>query len=173
MAVIIKRPALKYSGEFLRAVERSHELHRGLVSPPDDVVKFRGYVNGLRKENRSGFLVMKRDLKDMIGVINVSEIVRGCFQSAYLGYYAFAPFAGKGLMRQGMERVLGHCFEQLGLHRLEANIQPQNVRSISLVRGLGFRLEGLSMRYLKVCGEWRDHERWALLSEEWRGGEGE
>lgn len=171
MAITITKPVLKHSGDFLRAVERSRELHKGLVSPPDDADKFRDYVNGLRTENRIGFLVMTLDRKDMIGVINVSEIVRGGFQSAYLGYYAFAPFAGQGLMREGMENVLGYCFERMGLHRVEANIQPRNARSISLVRGLGFRLEGLSIRYLNVYGEWRDHERWALLSEEWRGGQ--
>jgi [ribosomal protein S5]-alanine N-acetyltransferase len=69
---------------------------------------------------------------------------------------------------QGLRAVISHCFSELGLHRLEANIQPENVRSIALVRSLGFGMEGFSPRYLKVCGRWRDHERWALLSDNWR-----
>jgi len=68
-----------------------------------------------------------------------------------------------------MRQVLAHCFRRLKLHRLEANIQPGNSRSIALVRSLGFENEGFSPLSLKVCGKWRDHERWALLSERWRG----
>jgi ribosomal-protein-alanine N-acetyltransferase len=72
-------------------------------------------------------------------------------------------------MFEGMRLVITHCFAELKLHRLEANIQPENARSIALVRALGFQREGFSPRYLKVGGKWRDHERWALLSEQWRG----
>jgi [ribosomal protein S5]-alanine N-acetyltransferase len=105
---------------------------------------------------------------DIAGVVNVSEIVRGSFQSAYLGYFAFEPFAGRGFLRSGLSLVIAHCFGELRLHRLEANIQPNNARSIALVKSLGFRMEGFSPRYLKIGGRWRDHERWALLSENWR-----
>ena len=65
-------------------------------------------------------------------IVNVNEIVFGLFQSAYLGYYAFEPYAGQGLMWQGMQQVIRHCFKNLKLHRLEANIQPDNARSIAL-----------------------------------------
>ena len=104
----------------------------------------------------------------MAGVYNISQIFYGHFRSAYLGYYAFAPFAGQGYMREGLQLVLRHAFGPLGLHRLEANIQPENAPSIALVAGAGFRLEGLSPRYLKIGGRWRDHERWAILAEEFR-----
>ena len=87
------------------------------------------------------------------------------FHSAYLGYYAFEPFAGRGLMKQGLSQVVTHAFRKLKLHRLEANIQPGNAASKALVKTLGFRREGFSPRYLKINGRWRDHERWALLSE--------
>jgi ribosomal-protein-alanine N-acetyltransferase len=60
------------------------------------------------------------------------------------------------------------AFTRLELHRLEANIQPANLASITLVKRLGFHLEGLSPRYLKIAGHWRDHERWALLADDWR-----
>jgi ribosomal-protein-alanine N-acetyltransferase len=72
-------------------------------------------------------------------------------------------------MRAGFELVLAHAFGDLGLHRVEANIQPANKRSIAFVRSLGFRHEGLARRYLKIGGRWCDHEHWALLKEEWRG----
>ncbi len=71
-------------------------------------------------------------------------------------------------MREGLELLLRHSFRGLGLHRVEANIQPENNASVALVRGAGFRLEGLSKRYLKVGGRWRDHERWAITAEDWK-----
>ena len=104
----------------------------------------------------------------MVGVINVSQIFRGPFRSAYLGFYAFAPHAGDGYMTEGLGLVLRHAFGPMKLHRLEANIQPANGRSIALVKRCGFRLEGFSPRYLKIGGRWRDHERWAILAEETR-----
>jgi len=169
VSVALKRPTTRDAEEFLRSARRSRSLHKGLVSPPRDLEQFEKYIGSLRKKSREGFLVLAEDSGAIIGVINVSEIVRGRFQSAYLGYYAFVPFAGKGLMRAGMQRVLRHCFTELGLHRLEANIQPGNQRSIALVESLGFRLEGYSPSYLKVCGRWRDHQRWAILANEWSG----
>jgi ribosomal-protein-alanine N-acetyltransferase len=164
--VKLQKPTLRQSDEFLRAVRRSRALHEGFVTPPSTAEGYRTYVKSLRRQNRTGFFVMLEDTDELVGVINVSEIVRGAFQSAYLGYYGFLPLAGSGLMKQGMHQVLQHCFGDLMLHRLEANIQPQNARSIALVRGLGFKKEGFSQRYLMVCGRWRDHERWAILADE-------
>jgi len=89
-------------------------------------------------------------------------------QSAYLGYYALAPYARRGYMRDGLELMLRYAFRTLHLHRVESNIQPANRRSIALVRRAGFAREGYSRRYLKIDGRWRDHERWALLFEDWR-----
>jgi ribosomal-protein-alanine N-acetyltransferase len=101
----------------------------------------------------------------IVGVVNISEIAMGAFQSAYLGYYGMAQFGGKGLMTEALRTAIAFAFDELGLHRLEANIQPGNAASIALVRRLGFRQEGYSERYLKINGEWRDHERWALLKD--------
>jgi ribosomal-protein-alanine N-acetyltransferase len=166
--VRLERPAPRHAQSFLRAVQASRALHRGWVSPPNDRPKFAQYVQSSRNGRREGFVVVTgRD--DIAGVVNVSEIVRGSFQSAYLGYYAFEPFAGRGLLRAGLSLVIARCFRELRLHRLEANIQPDNARSIALVKSLGFSKEGFSPRYLKISGRWRDHERWALLADSWQG----
>jgi ribosomal-protein-alanine N-acetyltransferase len=122
----------------------------------------------LGKPSHEGRFVVLRESGDLVGVINVSEIVRGPFRSAYLGYYAFVPHAGRGYMTEALTLALRWAFRGLRLHRVEANIQPGNQASRALVRGLGFRREGFSRRYLKVAGRWRDHERWALVAEDWR-----
>lgn len=122
----------------------------------------------LGKPSHEGRFVVLRESGDLVGVINVSEIVRGPFRSAYLGYYAFVPHAGRGYMTEGLTLALRWAFRGLRLHRVEANIQPGNQPSRALVRGLGFRREGFSRRYLKVADRWRDHERWALVAEDWR-----
>ena len=68
-------------------------------------------------------------------------------------------------MGEGLRHVLRHAFGPLGLHRLEANIQPANAASIALVRRAGFRYEGCSPDFLRIDGDWRDHERWAITSD--------
>jgi ribosomal-protein-alanine N-acetyltransferase len=113
-------------------------------------------------------LVCRREDLAIVGFFNLSQIARGALQSAYLGYAVGKPYAGQGYMREGLELVLRGAFLDLRLHRIEANIQPGNYASIALARGAGFRREGFSPRYLKIGGRWRDHERWAILADEWR-----
>ena len=166
---ILETPSSRSRAEFLAAAVRSRSLHRGLVSPPRTTAAFDAYVQRTRGPRHFGYLV-RTDEGKLAGVINISEIVRGAFKSAYLGYYAFSPHNGRGHMSRGLRAVLAEAFRVHRLHRLEANIQPGNVASIDLVRRLGFRREGFSPRYLKIGGRWRDHERWALTIEEWRAG---
>jgi len=159
--------ALEHEARFLEGVRRSRELHRDYVSPPATPEAFAAYVKRFDADTHYGFAVLHSGGDEMVGSIAVNEVVRGKFWSGYLGYQAFAPMQGRGLMRQGLALVLDHAFGTLGLHRVEANIQPGNRSSIGLVARLGFRQEGFSPRYLEIDGEWRDHERWALLADEW------
>jgi ribosomal-protein-alanine N-acetyltransferase len=108
--------------------------------------------------------VCLRATGEIAGVVDVSEIVRGSFRSAYLGYYVFAGFERRGVMRAGLKAVVRHMFRVEGLHRLEANIQPANRASRALAQSCGFVREGYSPRYLKIGGRWRDHERWAIVA---------
>lgn len=166
--VVLECPSARREEEFLRSVRRSRALHDSFVEPPGTQEEYRAYLRRHRRKNQESFFVTMADSGDLVGVINVNDIVRHSFLSATLGYYAFVPLGGRGLMREGLCAVIRTCFRDLGLHRLEANIQPRNARSIALASGLGFRFEGLSLRYLKIGGRWRDHQRWALLAEEWR-----
>lgn len=96
--------------------------------------------------------------------MNINSIIRGRFQCGSLSYAAFAPTAGNGYLTEGLGLVMRYAFEQLRLHRLEANIQPANHASLNLVRRLGFRREGYSPEMLFIDGAWRDHERWAITA---------
>lgn len=147
--------------EFLDAVAASSRLHSPWVSPPTDLDGFKALLD--RPEDRFRSYTIRCD-EGLVGLVNASEIVMGVFRSAYLGYYAFEACAGRGLMQAGMRLVLAELFDTVGLHRVEANIRPENTRSIRLAERLGFRREGYSRDYLYLDGAWRDHERWALLS---------
>lgn len=150
---------------FLAAVAASRRLHGRWVTPPADAVAYLAWLDRMRQPGQQSFLVLRRGDDSLVGVVNLSHIVMGALRSAYLGYYAFAPNAGQGLMSEGLQAVCRHAFQVLKLHRVEANIQPDNAASIALARRCGFRQEGYSPRYLKINGRWRDHERWALLAD--------
>ncbi len=165
--VRLERPALARVEAFLTAVARSRALHGRWVRAPSTPEQFEAFVARAETPTQLSYLVCTR-AGDLAGVVNVTEIVRGAFRSAYLGYYALEPHARRGYMHAGVAAVIRQAFGMHRLHRLEANIQPGNARSIALVRGLGFEREGYSPNYLKIAGRWRDHERWALRSEIWR-----
>jgi len=162
---ILEAPTWARCQEFLDAAARSHRLHAHFAQPPTSEEGYRHLMLRAEAPNHLAHFVCTPQ-GALAGVINVTEIVRGAFQSGYLGYYAFVPHAGTGLMRSGLQRVVERAFRQHRLHRLEANIQPDNQRSIALVRSLGFRREGYSPRYLKLAGRWRDHERWAICADD-------
>jgi ribosomal-protein-alanine N-acetyltransferase len=154
--------------EFLAGMNESRRLHTPWLTPPRTPGEFDRLLLQAGSERCEPLLARRVEDHAMVGYFNLSEIVRGPFQNAYLGYGALAAHAGQGYMSEALKLVLGVAFGDLGLHRVEANIQPANAASIALVRRNGFVREGLSERYLKVSGRWRDHERWAIRSEQWR-----
>jgi [ribosomal protein S5]-alanine N-acetyltransferase len=168
MRVELVKPTKRHAAELMAAGKRSRKLHGRFGSVPQTPEVIAAYLAKLKKPQYEGWLVVEKESGALTGMINLNEIVRGGCQGAYMGYFAFAPHAGMGYMTEGMTLAIHASFGALKLHRLEANIQPENVASIALVKRLGFRKEGLSKKYLKIGGRWRDHERWALLKEEWR-----
>ena len=161
---IIRPPSPADEGEFLTAVRRSRKLHKSWVAPPGTPAAFRAYLGRMTQPQNHGFVVVRRDTGDLVGVINLTNVILGPLRSGFIGFYAFSGHQGQGLMHEGLELVVRHAFRELKLHRVEANIQPGNARSIALARSCGFKKEGFSPRYLKVAGRWRDHERWALVA---------
>jgi ribosomal-protein-alanine N-acetyltransferase len=149
---------------FLALARASLAFHHPWVSAPSTPAQFRSYIARMAKPENAAFLVCVPASGQVVGVINLTNIVLGVFRSGYLGYYAFSGFEQQGFMCNGLRAVVRHAFAKLKLHRLEANIQPTNVASIALVQACGFTKEGYSPRYLKIGGRWRDHERWAILA---------
>lgn len=143
-------------------------MHRPWSYPPDTREGFESLIERQRPPSATMFLICRSEDGAPVGFATLGQIHLGPLRSAYLGYAAFAPFEGKGYMTDGLRLVLRHAFGTLKLHRVEANVQPGNERSIALVERLGFRREGYSPRYLKVGGRWRDHVRFAILADEFR-----
>ena len=177
LRVYVRPPRRSDATAFVSAVTASRRFHRRWVQPPATTAAYSLYVArfaGPRSRDpahatHAGFLVCRVTDDTPVGVFNLSEIVRGSFESAYLGYYGLWPHAGSGYMSEGLALMLVVAFRTFKLHRIEANVQPGNARSIALLQGAGFTREGYSRRYVKIGGRWRDHERWAMLAEDWRG----
>jgi ribosomal-protein-alanine N-acetyltransferase len=142
-------------------------VHHPWLFPPTTPHAFRDYLGRLG-ERKYGFLARRAADGALVGWFNVSDIVRGALQGANLSYGGVKAHRGHGYMSEALQLVLHEAFVTLDLHRLEANIQPGNAGSLALARRAGFQLEGFSPGYLKIDGEWRDHERWALRSEAWQ-----
>lgn len=175
---VVVRPIRREDVEpYRRAVHLSSErLSRWNPVDPEDILR---HLAAQSDAHRT-FLVVALDAAGdhgVVGKINVTNVVRGRFQSAALGYDSYDPYAGRGLFREGLSLVAGVAFtpvEQggMGLHRLEASVQPGNVTSAGVLRSLGFRHEGFTPRMLRLGGpdgrqEWRDHERYAVTADEW------
>lgn len=156
--------------EFLQAVGRSAALHGDWVQAPAESETFHGLLEKCRGERNYSYLA-RASGGELVGCVNLNEVVRGAFHSTYLGFYAFEPMQGQGHMKVALSEVIGVAFGALRLHRVEANVQPDNERSLALVKSLGFRHEGFSPRYLRIADSWRDHERFAVTVEDWASGE--
>jgi ribosomal-protein-alanine N-acetyltransferase len=166
--VLLREPKRKDRAEFLALNRASKHFHRGLVSPPLTQEQFAAFLKRANTDTSICVFICLVTDGSIIGAISLSQIFRGGFQNAYLGYYVGAQYSGQGHMTEALQLLLRYAFKNLRLHRLEANIQPGNIASIALVKRAGFVLEGYSKRYLKICGRWRDHERWAILADDWK-----
>lgn len=110
----------------------------------------------------------------LIGLFALNEIVRGALQSGHASWQIGVDWAGRGLGTDGGRALLDIAFgsEPAGaaLHRVQANIMPENAASLRVAEKLGFRREGLAKGYLRIAGAWADHTMWALTADEWLEG---
>lgn len=163
---------------FVTFVRKNREHFAPWDPPSDPAVETTDYwarrLALSRRELQQGiscrFAMFARDAVDgdLIGLVSLSNIVRGALQQATLGYKIAKRYEGQGLMREALEVVIAYSFQELCIHRLSANYQPVNERSGALLRRLGFTVEGYARDYLFVGGGWKDHVLTALVNPAWR-----
>ena len=180
MPVVLHPPGPEDRGAFLEAVHRSRRLHHPWTEPPDSTAAYERWIartDDPAEAPRIAWVVRTGEEDEprrgrIVGVANLSRIGRGALLGAFAGWYGMAGGTGRGWMAEAVGRLLDLAFGELRLHRVEANVQPGNDPSRRLAARVGFRLEGFSPKYLRIGGAWRDHERWAMLAEEWTIGGG-
>lgn len=165
--VCLREPTVEYYSELDALYKSSRRLHRGLVSPSFSRKDFDELLKRNKGDDYESLLICVRETNQIAGTITLSQIFRKAFCNAYLGYLLGADSTGKGYMTEAVALVLKHAFVNLKLHRVEANVQPHNAPSINVLKRCGFSKEGFSPKYLKISGRWRDHERWAIIKEDW------
>mgnify|MGYP006161382255 CR=1 FL=1 len=165
--VHLRRPTKADEGEFIEMARVSKDYHFPWVYPASDSRSYRGYIDRLSSGLTIGFLVVRNSDRKLVGVVNINDILMGGYCSGSLGYYGNVRMAGIGYMREGLSLAVKQAFLKHHFHRLEANVQPENFRSLRLIDTLGFQKEGFSPKFLNINGVWKDHERFALLKEEW------
>lgn len=138
----------------------------GKISHPAKT--FERYIKLRNTKTTRRFFVVRRSDRALMGQIGLSQIFRGPFQNAIVGYWIGEEFAGKGYMRAALSLLLDLSFGPMKLHRIEANMMPRNTPSRALARSVGMRFEGLALRYLQIQGVWEDHEHWAITAEVWK-----
>lgn len=166
--VFLRYPKAEDFAEFTKLAKTSERFHRNLMKMSKTREEFEGFLERSKKDENEIFLICRAENGAISGMINLSQIFRGGFQNAYLGYGLGVKFTGHGLMTEAIALILRFAFKDLKLHRIEANVQPQNTPSIEVLKRNGFTKEGFSRRYLKIGGKWRDHERWAIIAEDWK-----
>ncbi|MET7332308.1 GNAT family N-acetyltransferase [Nonomuraea sp. NPDC005650] len=163
----IRRIGLDDRTEFLTLNRQSADLLArwmpGIPIVTDEA--FEGYMARFDHPANEGFVLCRLDTGAIVGRANLNNIIRGTRQDGTLGYCAYSSTTGRGYMTEGLRLLVGYAFGELGLHRVEANIQPSNTPSLNLIKRVGFRKEGYSPGFQFIDGAWRDHERWAVTVE--------
>lgn len=163
--VIIRRLTEDDREEFVTLVELSAKFLQPWVYLPNSLEKFDTYLHRFDGASAECILICTRKTGDIVGTVSISDIIRASYQRGTVGYNAFMNSARQGYMSEGMKLVFKFAFEDLGLHRLEADIQPGNIPSLRFARKVGFQREGYSPGFICINGVWKDHERWAINSD--------
>lgn len=175
--VFLRHPAMHDYAAWaeLRALSRAHLTPWEPLWARDELTRsnyrrrLRQYHRELRDDQGYAFLVFQEPDSKLIGGLNLSNVRRGVAQTASVGYWVGAPYAGRGLMTDAVRATVRFAFGALRLNRLEAACLPTNVASQRVLEKAGFTREGRARRYLKINDQWQDHDLFALLQDDPRG----
>lgn len=167
--VALRRLMVTDRQEFTDLVKISSKLLCPWAFLPSSNDQFDQYLQRFDQITAECILICVRETGDIAGTVSISNIQREPYQRAIVGYNAFQPYVRQGYMSDGMHLVFRFAFDDLKLHRLEADIQPSNRASLAFARRVGFQREGYSPEFIWINGEWRDHERWAIISDSTTG----
>ena len=166
--IFLRPPTPADFREYAALMKISKPIFRELLGDFKGRKQFNDYLQRCERDDFYGFLICRREDGAIVGNMNLFNVVRLRVQFAIVGYFVGAPHVRQGYVTEALQLMLRFAFRKLKLHRVEASIQPHNAASIALVKRAGFTREGLSRRLVKIAGQWRDHERWAILVEDWR-----
>jgi ribosomal-protein-alanine N-acetyltransferase len=161
--IVLRQLSAADRDEFIARALASEALHRRWINVPTTSESFGKYLAGFDQPTAVGFVVRLRTTNAMAGFVNINRIERA-FEKGTLGYGAFVPHNRHGYMAEGVAQAVHYGFERLGLHRLEADIEPENTASLRLAERVSLRKEGFSPALIKINGKWRDFERWAIIN---------
>jgi ribosomal-protein-alanine N-acetyltransferase len=172
--VVLRAPVLADFPQWSRLREESRAFLAPWepIWPADDLTKiaFRRRIKRYQREIRNGtgfpFFLFSQDGETLLGGLTLAQVQRGVTQSAVLGYWMGAPYAGKGFMSAGVRAVLGFAFDSLSLNRVEAACLPTNNASIALLEKVGFTREGYARKYLCIDGRWQDHLLYGIVRDD-------
>jgi len=159
----------------LRALSRQHltpwepQWTRDELARSSFRRRLRQFQRELRDDQGYAYLIFSDTGGALLGGLNISNVRRGVAQAASLGYWTGTPYAGRGLMTEAVRAAVNFAFSSLRLNRLEAACLPNHVASARVLEKAGFTCEGRARRYLKINGEWKDHDLFALLHDDPRG----
>jgi ribosomal-protein-alanine N-acetyltransferase len=175
---VLLRPPRSGDARGLRDLRAANVEHLAPWNPlprygadPLELSTVRSDIARARREWRSdtgyAFLIVGREPgRPLLGYVHLSSVTRRPFDNAYLGYWIAAERQGEGLMTEAVRLAVAFAFEALGLHRVQAAVIPRNAASRRVLAKVGFREEGVALRYLEIAGRWEDHILHAITREE-------
>jgi ribosomal-protein-alanine N-acetyltransferase len=177
--IILRPPAAEDTAAWI-TVRGENRAHLEPYEPlwPSHCLSKSFYARRLRRQAMEwqtgrgcAFLIFCRETGNLIGGANINNITRGAAQFASLGYWISKPCEGRGYMHEALSLILAYSFKTLKLHRISASCLPHNVRSVNLLRRLGFIEEGYAKNYIQIAGQWQDHRLFGLSVEAYEHGQ--
>jgi [ribosomal protein S5]-alanine N-acetyltransferase len=150
--------------EFVDLARDSVDLHRNLIFAPRTAAEFGDYLARFDGVGAVGFVVRRNDTRRLAGLVNINDLARTPLRRGSLGFGGFTATAGNGYVAEGVRLAVRYAFAELGLERLEADVQPANAAARKVVEQAGFRPMASAPRAICIAGTWYDHERWAITT---------